>query len=156
MAGEGEETRPAPGYDRIGTVYARHRRPDPRVAGQIGRALGDGRSVVNIGAGTGSYEPSDRLVVAVEPSGVMIGQRPAGSAPAVMALAEDLPFGDRSFDAAMAILTLHHWGDIARGLTEMGRVADRLVVLSFDPVVHNSFWFFRDYLPERRPRRPPT
>jgi SAM-dependent methyltransferase len=78
----------------------------------------------------------------------MLRQRPAGAAPAVMAVAEDLPFGERSFDAAMAILTIHHWRDIAGGLSEMARVAERLVILSFDPLVHNSFWFFQDYLPE--------
>jgi SAM-dependent methyltransferase len=144
----GEKSRAAPGYDRIGTVYARHRRPDPRVAGQIGRALGDGRSVVNIGAGTGSYEPTDRAVVAVEPSEVMIGQRPVGSAPVVRAVAEDLPFGDRSFDAGLAVLTIHHWPDPVAGLVEMGRVADRLVVLTFDPVVHTSYWLMEDYIPE--------
>jgi SAM-dependent methyltransferase len=136
------------GYDRIGAVYARHRRPDPRVAERIGRALGQGTSVVNIGAGTGSYEPVDRTVVAVEPSVVMIGQRPVGSGPAVMAVAEDLPFGDGCFDAALAVLTLHHWTDIAGGLAEMRRVAGRQVVFTFDPVVHMSYWLFDDYLPE--------
>jgi len=136
------------GYDRIGTVYARHRRPDPRVAQQIGAALGDAATVVNVGAGTGSYEPVDRTVVAVEPSLVMIDQRPAISAPVVQAVAERLPFGDGVFDAAQAVLTVHHWVDPIAGLAEMARVARRVVVLTFDPVAHKSFWFFDDYIPE--------
>jgi len=140
--------RAGPGYDVIGSIYARHRRPDPRVADQIDRALGDATAVVNVGAGTGSYEPAGRTVVAVEPSGVMIGQRPVGSAPVVQAVAEHLPFPDRTFGAAMALLTIHHWIDVAAGLTEMARVARRLVVFTFDPTVHNSFWLFEDYVPE--------
>jgi SAM-dependent methyltransferase len=136
------------GYDRIGSVYARHRRPDPRVADQIDRALGDAATVVNVGAGTGSYETRRRTVVAVEPSGVMIGQRPAGAAPAVRAVAEHLPFADRAFDAATAFLTVHHWSDVVAGLAEMARVAHRLVVFTFDPTVHRSFWLLEDYLPE--------
>jgi SAM-dependent methyltransferase len=132
----------------IGSIYARHRRPDPRVAAQIDRALGDATAVVNVGAGTGSYEPPRRTVVAVEPSRVMIGQRPEGSAPVVQAVAEHLPFADRTFDAAMALLTIHHWLDLVAGLTEMARVARRLVVFTFDPIVHNSFWLFDDYVPE--------
>jgi SAM-dependent methyltransferase len=118
------------------------------VAAQIGRALGDATTVVNVGAGTGSYETADRAVVAVEPSGVMIGQRPGGSAPAVRAVAERLPFGDAAFDAAQAVLTIHHWTDVSAGLAEMARVARRVVVLTFDPVVHKAFWFFEDYVPE--------
>jgi SAM-dependent methyltransferase len=137
-----------PGYDHIGTVYARHRRPDPRVAEQIGAALGEAATVVNVGAGTGSYEPAHRTVVAVEPSLVMIDQRPALSAPVVQAVAEWLPFGDGAFDAAQAVLTIHHWGDPTAGLAEMARVARRVVVLTFDPIVHKSFWFFDDYVPE--------
>ncbi len=140
--------RAGPAYDVIGSIYARHRRPDPRVADQIGRALGDATAVVNVGAGTGSYEPAGRTVVAVEPSRVMIAQRPKGSAPAVRAVAEHLPFPDGTFDAAMALLTVHHWIDAAAGLAEMARVARRLVVFTFEPTVHNSFWLFEDYLPE--------
>jgi SAM-dependent methyltransferase len=135
-------------YDDIGSVYARHRRPDPRVADPINRALGDATSVVNVGAGTGSYEPRDRQVVAVEPSTVMIGQRPPGSAPVVRAMAEALPFADGEYAAALAILTVHHWTDIEAGLAEMVRVAPRVVVFTFDPTVHDSFWFFQDYIPE--------
>jgi SAM-dependent methyltransferase len=104
--------------------------------------------VVNVGAGTGSYEPSDRAVVAVEPSQVMIAQRRAGSAPVVRAVAERLPLADQTFDAALAVLTVHHWTDVAAGLAEMGRVARRLVIFTFDPIVHNSFWLFDDYVPE--------
>src|SRR5579872_4160979 len=137
-----------PRYDTIGSVYARHRRPDRRIAAQIDRALGEKGSVVNVGAGTGSYEPGDRPVVAVEPSPVMIGQRPPGSAPVVRATAEELPFGDGAFDAATAFLTVHHWKDPAAGLAEMGRVARRVVVFTFDPEVHGSYWLLQDYIPE--------
>src|SRR5436853_5377295 len=112
-------------YDRIGAGYPTTRRADPRIEARIHRALGDAGSVVNVGAGAGSYEPRDREVVAVEPSAVMIAQRPAGAAPAVRAAAERLPFPDDSFDAAMAIITLHHWEDVDAGLREMRRVARR-------------------------------
>lgn len=134
-------------YDEIGTSYAELRRDDPRIAAQLGRALGAAASIVNVGAGTGSYEPPDRQVVAVEPSPVMIGQRPPGSAPVVRAVAEELPFADDSFDAAMAVLSLHHWTDPRRGLAEMRRVAERIVLLSFDPAAHLDFWLIREYLP---------
>jgi SAM-dependent methyltransferase len=135
-------------YDRIGAVYARHRRPDPRLQAQIDRALGDARRVVNVGAGTGSYEPVGRRVVAVEPSAVMISQRRTPGTPVVQTVAERLPFEDDSFDAAMAIFTVHHWTDPGAGLRQMARVAPRVVVLTFDPVVHNTFWLVQDYLPE--------
>jgi len=98
-------------YDTIGREYAQHRRPDPRIAARLTAALGDARLVLNVGAGTGSYEPSDRSVVAVEPSAVMLAQRPRDAAAAVQARAEALPFPDRAFDAVMAVLTLHHWAD---------------------------------------------
>jgi SAM-dependent methyltransferase len=110
-------------YDRIGTGYSRTRRADPRIAAMISRALGAARTVVNVGAGTGSYEPTDRRVVAVEPSSTMVGQRPAGSAPVVRASAVDLPFRDGAFSAALAVLTVHHWPDRLRGLAELARVA---------------------------------
>jgi ubiquinone/menaquinone biosynthesis C-methylase UbiE len=104
------------------------------LAEPIWQALGDAQSVVNVGAGTGSYEPPDRGVTAVEPSEVMIAQRAPGAAPAIQAVAEDLPFGDNSFDAAMAVITLHHWSDVDAGLAEMMRVARRrVVVVTFDP-----------------------
>jgi SAM-dependent methyltransferase len=138
----------APVYDRIGLAYARHRRPDPRIAAHIDSALGEARRVVDVGAGTGSYEPADRLVTAVEPSVVMAAQRPDGAAPVVRAVAERLPFPDGSFDAAMAVFTIHHWSDAIGGLREMARVAPRVVVLTFDPVVHSTFWLFAEYVPE--------
>lgn len=135
-------------YDDIGGSYSHHRRPDPAIAAQLGRALDGARRVLNVGAGTGSYEPAGVDVLAVEPSPTMIAQRPPGSAPAVRARAEELPFKDRSFDAAMAILTLHHWTDPARGLSEMRRVAGRTLVLTFDPALEHDFWLVREYLPE--------
>ena len=137
-----------PRYDAIGRAYARHRRAEPRLAAQIERALGDARRIVDVGAGTGSYEPPERDVVAVEPSPVMIAQRTAGAAPVVRGVAERLPFADGTFDAALAVFTVHHWSDVAVGLHELGRVAPRIVVLTFDPDVHARFWLFTDYLPE--------
>src|ERR1700681_1639490 len=98
-----------PKYDGIGRSYARHRRPDPRIAAQVARALGEARRIVDVGAGTGSYEPAGALVVAVEPSSVMVAQRPVGAAPVVHAVAERLPFPAGAFDAAIAVLTIHHW-----------------------------------------------
>lgn len=135
-------------YDDIGRTYARTRATDPRIAAAIWEALGDARTVVNVGAGTGSYEPPDRDVTAVEPSAVMIAQRPPDAAPAVQATAEDLPFEDGSFDAAMAILTLHHWTDWRRGFQELHRVAARVVVLSWDPTFAGRLWISGDYFPE--------
>src|ERR1700722_14118314 len=140
--------KPAPVYDGIGLAYARHRRPDPHIAAQIERALGDVRTIVDVGAGTGSYEPSDKAVVAVEPSVVMAAQRGSDAAPGVRAVAESPPFPGDSFDAALAVFTIHHWSDAVGGLREMARVARRVIVLTFDPVVHADFWLFRDYLPE--------
>jgi SAM-dependent methyltransferase len=135
-------------YDRIGSGYSTTRRADPRIEECIHRALGDARSVVNVGAGAGSYEPRDREVVAVEPSERMIAQRPSGSAPVVRALAEDLPFGDGAFDASMAVLSDHHWRDRARGLREMRRVARRRAVLfTWDQSRVNEGWLVRDFLP---------
>lgn len=136
-------------YDRIGTTYAGTRRPDPRIEAQIADALGDARSVVNVGAGVGSYEPRDRDVTAVEPSAVMIAQRPAAAAPAVQAVAERLPFADDAFDASLAVLTMHHWGDWRAGVAELRRVArKRAVMLTFDPGRIAGYWLVRDYLPE--------
>lgn len=134
-------------YDEIGLGYAHYRRPDPRIAAAILDALGDAESVVNVGAGAGSYEPSDRAVVAVEPSLEMIRQRREGSAPVVQASAMDLPFRDGAFAAGLAILTVHHWPDRARGLAELVRVArGRVVLLTFDPAA-SDFWLVDDYLP---------
>lgn len=134
-------------YDRIGVTYAQTRRPDPRIDAAIRVALGGARSVVNVGAGAGSYEPPE-TVIAVEPSEVMIAQRPAGVAPAVQATAEAIPLGDGAVDAALAVLTIHHWPDLARGFAEMRRVARRIVVLTWDPRMARSFWLSREYLPE--------
>ncbi len=136
----------APLYDRIGDRYASTRHPDPHIAARILAALGDARRVLNVGAGAGSYEPTDRTVVAVEPSPVMLAQRSAGAPPAVRAVAESLPFPDRAFDAAMAVLTLHHWTDQRAGIAEVLRVAPHLVVLTFDLAMVP--WIATDYLPE--------
>jgi SAM-dependent methyltransferase len=132
----------------FGRGYAPRRRPDPRIASLIDTALGDARRVVNVGAGTGSYEPLGRQVVAVEPSPVMIGQRPPGSAPVVRAFAENLPFADGAFDVGLAILTVHHWKDPARGLAELRRVSRRQVILTWDQAVMARFWLIAGYLPE--------
>ncbi len=134
-------------YDRTGIGYAQVRRGDPRIAAFVDSGLGGARSVLNVGAGTGSYEPSDREVTAVEPSERMISQRPPEAAPVVRASAEQLPFEDDSFDAAMAMITVHHWRDLGAGVGEMTRVArDRVVVLSFDPAPLADFWLV-DYFP---------
>jgi len=138
-------------YDTIGATYTVTRRTEPRIAAQVWAALGDARTVLNVGAGTGSYEPPGRDVIAVEPSAVMRAQRPAGAAPCVAAAAESLPFEDQSFDAAMAIATVHHWQDPIAGLREMRRVARRVVVFSHDSSDtgwRRRFWLTRDYLPE--------
>lgn len=137
-------------YDEIGYEYSLTRREDPYIAAVIGRALGEARSVANIGAGTGSYEPQDRYVVAVEPSDVMALQRPSTLAPAIRASAGDLPLRDSSVDAAMAVLTIHHWDDeLEAGIREMRRIArDTVAILTFDPVVTSQMWLVADYLPE--------
>jgi SAM-dependent methyltransferase len=134
-------------YDTIGQGYVSQRRADPRITTQLMTALGDARSVLNVGAGAGSYEPTDRSVVAVEPSSVMLAQRPSNAAPAVQARAEALPFPRRAFDAVMGILTLHHWSDRDGGLAECARVArQRVVLLTWDPEA-DAFWLLQ-YLPE--------
>jgi SAM-dependent methyltransferase len=138
-------------YDTIGAAYTATRRTEPRIAAQIWAALGDARTVLNVGAGTGSYEPPGRDVTAVEPSALMRAQRPAGGARCVAAVAERLPFEDRSFDAAMAVSTVHHWPDPIAGLREMRRVARRVVVFTCDTsetAWRGRFWLTRDYLPE--------
>ena len=135
-------------YDSIGRTYAAFRRPDPRIAAAIEAALGDAASVVNVGAGTGSYEPSGRSVIAVEPSEVMIRQRPAGAAPCRQATAEALPLETKSADAAMAVLSVHHWTDMEQGLREMARVARKRVVLLTWVPDGPPFWLTRDYFPE--------
>jgi SAM-dependent methyltransferase len=136
-------------YDASRAAYAATRRADPRIAAAIERALGNARTVLNVGAGAGSYEPAGREVIAVEPSATMRALRPPGSAEAIDAEAESLPFADASVEAAMAVLTVHHWRDPMRGLAELRRVArGRVVVLTFDPDQADAFWFVRDYLPE--------
>jgi SAM-dependent methyltransferase len=146
-------------YDTHGHGYARRRRPDPRIGALVQSALGDARTVLNVGAGAGSYEPPDRYVLAVEPSAAMRAQRPPEAAPAVAATAEDLPFDDDSFDAAMATVTVHQWRDPARGLASMRRVArGPVVVLTFDGDALDRFWLAA-YVPElieaERRRYPP-
>jgi SAM-dependent methyltransferase len=133
-------------YDTIGVDYAALRRPDPRIAARIEAALGPAQAILNVGAGSGSYEPAGRRITAVEPSAEMIRQRPASDARVIRASAEDLPFADRSFDAAMAVLTVHHWQDPLRGLREMRRVTrGPLVILTYDPAFR-GFWL-ADYVP---------
>jgi SAM-dependent methyltransferase len=135
-------------YDGIGTTYSRTRRPDPRIAGHIHAALGEAATVINIGAGTGSYEPP-QTVLAVEPSSVMIAQRPAGSAPALQASAESIPLADDSADAVMALLTVHHWTDVEAGIAELLRIARRRVVIfTWDQAIFRRFWLVEEYLPE--------
>jgi SAM-dependent methyltransferase len=135
-------------YDQIGINYAAHRRPDPRIAAAILDALGPARTVLNVGAGAGSYEPTDRRVLAVEPSPEMIRQRQPGAAPVVRASATALPFADGAFDATLAVLTVHHWPDRARGLAELRRVARACaVILTWEPDAA-PFWLADDYFPE--------
>ena len=134
-------------YDRIGRSYVATRAEDPRIAVAIHAELGDARTVLNVGAGAGSYEPRDREVTAVEPSAVMRAQRPPGAAPCIDARAEALPFGDGSFDATMAVLSDHHWEDRLGGLRELRRVGRRAVVFQWSPAYSDSFWLTRDYLP---------
>lgn len=134
-------------YGTIGAGYAQIRQPDPRIAARILTALGNARTVLNVGAGAGSYEPVDRHVFAVEPSASMRAQRPAHLAPAINATAENLPFDDDSFDASMASVTVHQWPDVRKGLGEMRRVTrGPVVVLTFDPVVPEPWWL-PEYVP---------
>lgn len=135
-------------YDRIGRSYTTTRRPDPRIAATIWDALGDAWTVLNVGAGAGNYEPTDRELTALEPSPVMIAQRPPGAARVVQARAEELPFADDSFDAVMAVLSDHHWTDRGRGLRELRRVArQRVVLFNANPAEADLFWFTTEYLP---------
>ncbi|MEE2852943.1 MAG: methyltransferase domain-containing protein [Actinomycetota bacterium] len=134
-------------YDRIGATYRSTRRADPRIAAQVHAALATMGTVVNVGAGTGSYEPA-QTVAAVEPSMVMIAQRPVGAAPCVQGMAEALPLRDRCVDAAMAMLTVHHWHDLMAGIDELRRVVrHRIVVLTWDQSVIEKFWLLSEYLP---------
>jgi SAM-dependent methyltransferase len=146
-------------YGTIGAGYAQIRQPDPRIAARILTALGNARTVLNVGAGAGSYEPVDRHVFAVEPSASMRAQRPTHLAPAINATAENLPFDDDSFDASMASVTVHQWPDVKKGLGEMRRVTrGPVVVLTFDPVVPEPWWL-PEYVPvlfDIEARRMPT
>lgn len=138
-----------PAYDVMGVGYSNTRREEPRIARAIWAALGDAASVANIGAGAGSYEPRDRDVIAIEPSEIMIAQRAADAAPAIQGVAEAIPLPDDSVDAAMAVITDHHWSDRPRGLAEMRRIARRRVVaLTLDFSPRFEFWLMRDYLTE--------
>jgi SAM-dependent methyltransferase len=135
-------------YDRIGQGYVSRRRADHRIAAPVHAALGDARSVLNVGAGAGAYEPRDRSVLAVEPAAQMRAQRPPGAAACLDATAEDLPVPDASFDAVLAIYTDFHWADVPRGIAEMVRVSrDRVVLLTVDRAVAERYWLTRDYLP---------
>ncbi len=134
-------------YAQIGLGYAERRLADPRLFRPLRAAIGDAETVVNVGAGTGNYEPSDCIVVAVEPSETMLAQRAPSAAPAVRAFAEALPFRDDAFDVAMGVLTVHHWSDRARGLEEVQRVARRLAILYFEPTMTDDMWVL-EYWPE--------
>ena len=134
-------------YDRIGINYSDLRKPDRRIEKSIWKEIGNAMRILNIGAGAGSYEPKDRQVTAVEPSATMMAQRPRDAAPVIQTSAEDLPFGDKEFDLAMALLTIHHWKDLEQGLSEMRRVSHRQLIFTWNPT-HPGFWLTQDYFPE--------
>lgn len=136
-------------YETIGVGYAVARRPDARVAAQIDGALAGAASVLNVGAGSGNYEPTGCSVVALDPSARMLAQRPTAAAPAVQGVSEALPFPDRAFDAALSTFTLHHWHDLGAGLAEMTRVTDRQVILLCEPIGDQPLWLL-DYFPAAR------
>jgi SAM-dependent methyltransferase len=142
-------------YDTIGKGYANYRKPDPRIAALILDALGNAQSIVNVGAGAGSYEPRERLVVAVEPSRTMTAQRPADAARVIRASAERLPFPDKCFDAATAFLTTHHWTDLDAGLREMARVSRGPCIFLDHQMRDLNFWLLQDYFPEMAPQMGP-
>lgn len=138
-----------PAYDRIGVDYRQMRRAEPGFEAAIWAALGDAETVLNVGAGAGSYEPPGRDVIAIEPSPVMIAQRPTGAAPASYGVAESLPLEDGSVDATMGVFTMQHWDDVDQGLAEVLRVTRRrIVLLTLDLDVTAEMWLCRDYLPE--------
>lgn len=140
---------PAFNYDKHGKKYSNYRQTDPRIADYVHKALGNAKTVLNVGAGAGSYEPEDRYVVAVEPSNVMRSQRHANrKVPAINGLADALPFDDDAFDASMAMVTIHHWPDIKKGLQELRRVTrEKVLILTFDPDSLDNFWNVH-YFPE--------
>jgi SAM-dependent methyltransferase len=144
-------------YEQHGRTYARHRRPDPRIAERIHAALGGAGTVLNVGAGTGSYEPTDRWVLAVEPSATMRAQRPSYAAPAISARAEALPFDDDAVEAAMACLTIHHWDSPSAGLSELRRVSRGPVVVftcELDELPQWQMDFLAEGVAIERPRFP--
>lgn len=135
-------------YDKYGSSYSQSRKPDERISAKVNEALGSAKSVLNVGAGSGSYEPTDRYVVAIEPSIEMRKQRSSHLAPAIAGSAEDIPYDDNSFDASMAMLTIHHWASLKKGLEELRRVTrGPVVLLTFDPFAETEFWLYK-YLPE--------
>lgn len=138
---------PGPAYDRIGVGYSKVRRPEPSWQRAIDAALAGCATVANVGAGAGSYEPAGRTVAALEPSAVMVAQRPAGAAPAARAVAEALPLVDGALDAALVVLSLHHWSAWRAGLAELRRTSGRQVIVTFDDDVHAGFWLIDEYLP---------
>lgn len=150
---------PAFDYERGGQKYSGRRKTDPRIAEYVHRALGDAKTVLNVGAGAGSYEPEDRYVVAVEPSASMRSQRMNNNkVPAVIGFAGELPFDDHAFDASMALVTVHHWPDMDKGLKEMRRVTkDAVVIMTFDPDALDKFWnvhYFPELIEVERQRYP--
>jgi len=134
-------------YDEIGRGYVRHRRADPRIAQAIQDGLHDAVTVLDVGAGAGNYEPADRSVIAVEPSELMLATRTQNAAPAARATAEALPIRTQAFDAALVVLSLHHWTNWRAGLAELTRVSRRQVLFTFDPTIHHQFWLIQDYFP---------
>jgi SAM-dependent methyltransferase len=157
VSGRRQAVRTRVDYERHGRTYARHRRPDPRIAARIHAALGDARTVLNVGAGAGSYEPRDRWLLAVEPSATMRAQRPAGAPPALAARAEALPFDDGAVDAAMACVTIHHWDPPEAGLAELRRVSRGAVVVFTFELDALPAWqqeFLREGIAKERPRFP--
>jgi SAM-dependent methyltransferase len=140
---------PAFNYDKLGQKYAGYRQTDPGIAAYVNKALGNAKTVLNVGAGAGSYEPTDRYVVAVEPSLIMRQQRLINNKfPAINAKGDNLPFDDNSFDATMAMVTIHHWPDMDKGLKELRRVTkEQVIIMTFDPAALDKFWNVH-YFPE--------
>ncbi|MYW14076.1 methyltransferase domain-containing protein [Streptomyces sp. SID2955] len=136
------------GHGALAPGRSSYRRPDERIARLVAEALGDARRVLNVGAGAGSYESAARTVTAVEPSESMRARRPTRLAPAIDAMAEDLPFADGEFDAAMTLFSVHQWSDVRAGLGEIRRVTrGPVVILTCDPALVKDFWLYR-YAPE--------